>query len=196
METHEEKLARVLKDDVEVVPYHAAWPSMFEEERHHLRACFPEALPGRIEHFGSTAVPGLAAKPVIDMLVEVRNLEEACSMIAPLLEAQGYDYFWRPTFGDDTPPWYAWFIKRDAQGRRTHHLHMLESCPAFDGHWNRLLFRDYLIAFPEIAREYAAIKIALASSGLERMAYADLKAGFIERATADAIRYFSNRESS
>jgi GNAT superfamily N-acetyltransferase len=66
----------------------------------------------RIEHFGCTAVVGLVAKPIVDMLVEVTDMEQTKARIAPVLEAQGYDYFWRPTRGDDVPPFYAWFIKR------------------------------------------------------------------------------------
>ena len=67
---------------------------MFRQEAEHLRACLPSLLIRRIEHFGSTAVPGLAAKPVIDMLVEATSLRAARAEIAPILEAQGYDYFW------------------------------------------------------------------------------------------------------
>jgi GrpB-like predicted nucleotidyltransferase (UPF0157 family) len=80
----------------------------------------------RIEHFGSTAVPGMAAKPVIDMLVEVSNLQAVKTRVVPVLEAQGYEYFWRPTHGEDGGPFYAWFIKRGPNGVRTHHIHMVE----------------------------------------------------------------------
>ncbi len=139
METQDEKVRRVLREEIELRGYDPRWPEMFRAEKEHLLACLPRDLVGRIEHFGSTAVPGLVAKPVVDMLVEVRSLEETKARIAPVLEAQGYDYFWRPSFGDSTPPFYAWFIRRDAAGRRTHHIHMVE--PHFE-HWDRLLFRD------------------------------------------------------
>ena len=154
-ETLEEKIRRVTAEEVAVVPYDARWPILFEMERNHLRACLPEDLVGRIEHFGSTAVPGLPAKPIVDILVEVADLQEAKRKIVPILEGQGYDYFWRPAFGDDGPPFYAWFIKRDAAGRRTHHIHMVEGDSEL---WDRLLFRDYLIAHPEAAAAYAALK--------------------------------------
>lgn len=194
METHEEKLARVLKDRVEIVPYDSAWPSLFEQERLHLLACLPSDLVGRIEHFGSTSVPGLPSKPVIDILVEVRSLEEARTRIAPVLEAQGYDYFWRPTHGDDTPPWYAWFIRRDAAGNRTHHIHMIESGPLFASHWDRLLFRDYLLIRPDLASGYAALKSSIASSTTDRVAYTFAKGEFIKRITAEAKSYFGRRQ--
>lgn len=118
------------------------------------------------------------------MLVEVTDLEETKLRIAPVLEAQGYDYFWRPSHGDDVPPFYAWFIKRDAHGARTHHIHMVE--PHFE-HWDRLHFRDYLIAHPEAAREYEALKRRLAERHPgDRVAYTEAKGAFIRDVTARA----------
>ena len=84
METFEEKIARVVREHVAVVPYDPRWPKLFQRERHHLRSCLPQDLVGRIEHFGSTAVPGLAAKPIVDILVEVTDLEETKRRIAEL----------------------------------------------------------------------------------------------------------------
>lgn len=186
METLEQKIARVVKEHVAVVPYDPAWPTMFARERDHLRQCLPADLLGRIEHFGSTAVPGLAAKPIVDMLVEVTDLEETRRRIAPVLEAQGYDYFWRPSSGSSTPPWYAWFIKRDENGVRTHHIHMVE---AHFEHWDRLLFRDHLIRHPEIARAYAELKMRLAERHpRDRVAYTEAKSAFIAEVTEKARR--------
>lgn len=107
METLEEKIARVVQEEVAVVPYDPIWPKMFEKEREHLLSCLPNNLVNRIEHFGSTAVPGLSAKPIVDILVEVTSLDQTREICASILAAQGYDYFWRPTWGDDTPPFYA-----------------------------------------------------------------------------------------
>ncbi len=173
----EEKVRRVLREEVHLTPYDPQWPERFREERDHLRACLPAVLLGRIEHFGSTAVPGLTAKPIVDMLVEVTDLVATQTRIAPILEAQGYDYFWRPSIGDDGLPFYAWFIKRSAQGVRTHHIHMVE--PHFP-HWERLLFRDYLIAHPAVAAEYLALKMRLAADHPnDREAYTLGKTDFI-----------------
>lgn len=179
METLQQKIARVLRDVVEIVPYDPRWPAAFRAERDHLRACLPPDLLGRIEHFGSTAVPGLAAKPIVDMLIEVADLQATRERIAPLLEAQGYDDFWRPTHGDDGPPFYAWFIKRDpASGRRTHHLHMVEA--GFAEHWERLRFRDHLVAHPETAAAYGELKRRLAAEHTrDRVAYTAGKSAFI-----------------
>jgi len=187
METLEEKVARVVKEDVAVVPYDPRWPELFEEEKRHLSSCLPPELLGRIEHFGSTAVPGLPAKPIVDMLVEVTDLDETRRRIAPILENLGYDYFWRPTWGDDVPPFYAWFIKRGSDGKRTHHIHMVEG--HFE-HWDRLLFRDYLRAHPETAEEYAALKLTLAQAHQgDRVAYTKGKTDFIVRIMERAKSY-------
>lgn len=182
METTEEKVRRLMAEEVEVVAYDPAWPEMFRLEAAHLRACLPPELIGRIEHFGSTAVPGLAAKPIIDMLVEVTSLAETRKRIVPILTGQGYDYLWRPTWGGDVPPFYAWFIKRDRQGRRTHHIHMIEK--DFE-HWDRLLFRDYLIAHPATAKAYGELKMRLARQfPRDRTAYTEAKGAFITRIMA------------
>src|SRR6476660_7377759 len=93
METLAERVKRVTEEDVSIVQYDPAWPEMFELERQHLLACLPPGLIGRVEHFGSTAIPGLAAKPIVDMLVEVTSLEKTRLLIVPILELQGYDYF-------------------------------------------------------------------------------------------------------
>ena len=173
----DERIRRAVQEVVAIVPYNPEWPKLFLEEKEHLLTCLPRELIGRIEHFGSTAVPGLAAKPIIDMLVEVESLEEARWRIVPILESQGYDYFWRPTWGDDMPPFYAWFIKRNSSGKRTHHIHMVER--HFE-HCDRLLFRDYLIQHPDVAEEYQRLRLA-AEYPNDRVAYTRGKTGFILR---------------
>ena len=189
METLAERIRRVLQEQVSIVPYDPNWPTMFAEERDHLLASLPRELIGRIEHFGSTAIPGLAAKPIVDMLIEVRSLEETRSRIVPILEAQGYDYFWRPTSGDDVPPFYAWFIKRDAAAVRTHHIHMVEK--NFE-QWERLLFRDYLIEHSEVAKEYEALKLRLAEDyPNDRVAYTNGKTDYVVRVTQIAKKYYN-----
>jgi GrpB-like predicted nucleotidyltransferase (UPF0157 family) len=191
METLEDRIKRVLQEDVSVVPYDPAWPRMFKEEKRHLLDCLPSRLIRRIEHFGSTAIPGLAAKPIVDVLVEVASLEETKARVAPVLEAQGYDYFWRATHGEDGPPFYAWFIKRNSAGVRTHHVHMVER--DFE-HWDRLLFRDYLIANRETAKEYETLKLALARDfPNDRVAYTNGKTEFVVRVTQVAKDYYRSK---
>ncbi len=194
METLEERILRVTREDVSITPYDPRWPELFRQEKEHLLNCLPSELIKRIEHFGSTAVPGLAAKPIVDILVEVTDLEATRTRIAPVLESQGYDYFWRPTSGDDVPPFYAWFIKREAgTGLRSHHIHMVER--RFVEHWDRLLFRDYLIERPDIAEEYQQLKMRLASEHPnDRVAYTNGKSEFIVRVTAMAKRFYSDAQ--
>jgi GrpB-like predicted nucleotidyltransferase (UPF0157 family) len=183
MKTLQERVQRAVREDVGI----SRWPNLFRREAEHLCLCVPAALIRRIEHFGSTAVPGLAAKPIVDMLVQVTSLRAARTEIAPILKAQGYDYFWRPSFGDDIPPWYAFFIKRDDRGVRTHHIHMVTGRRTFQEHWERLLFRDYLIAHPETARAYERLKCDLVTTHPnDRVAYTKGKTAFIQRITAQA----------
>ena len=190
METLEEKIARVVKEEVALVEYDPRWPVLFRDERRHLLECLPADLIDRVEHFGSTAVPGLIAKPVIDMLVGVADLGETKLQIAPILEAQGYDYFERPTHDDGEPPFYSWFIKRDHKGVRSHHIHMVDGSSEHSHHWDRLLFRDYLIANRDIALEYANLKRRLANTHhSDRVAYTNGKADFILKVTALAKQH-------
>jgi GrpB-like predicted nucleotidyltransferase (UPF0157 family) len=179
-----ERIERFGREKVDIVPYDSRWAQLFDEERAQLVALFP-AIVRRVEHFGSTAVPGLSAKPIVDMLVEVTSLDETKSHIVPVLEASGYDYLWRPTTGDDTPPFYAWFIKRDTNRQRTHHIHMVErDFPQ----WEALLFRDYLIAHADAAQQYVDVKRRLAAQfPNDRSAYTDAKGEFVRRIT-DAAR--------
>lgn len=172
---------RAAREHVEIVPYDPGWPRLFEEERRYLRAILPPHLIGRIEHFGSTAVPGLAAKPIVDILVEVPSLRTVRTTLAPLLQAHGYEFFWRPSWRNENEPAYTWFIKRAADGTRSHHIHMLEPDSA---EWERLSFRDYLIAHPDVAREYEALKLRVAAEcGDDRLAYAKAKTAFVRRIT-------------
>lgn len=189
METLEQKVKRIMKEEISIEPYNPVWPRMFQNEKEHLLICLPNNLIRRIEHFGSTAVPNLAAKPIIDMLVEVTSLQETREKIVPILESQGYDYFWRPTWGDNIPPFYAWFIKRNTNGIRTHHIHMVEN--DFVEHWDRLLFRDFLIKHPETAKKYESLKLRFINEfQYDRVTYTKSKTEFIQRITQMAKEYY------
>jgi hypothetical protein len=110
METREQRIQRVVREEVAIAPYDPAWSESFRQQKEHLLSCLPNDLIRRIEHFGSTAVVGLAAKPSWTCSYD---LQATRVRIAPALESQGYDYCWRPTHGGDGPPFYASFIKRD-----------------------------------------------------------------------------------
>jgi len=188
LENLKNHIENVTREEVIVVPYDPAWPRMFQQEKEHLLSCLPHNIIKRIEHFGSTAIPQLSAKPIIDILVEVSSLEETKVTVVPILLVQGYDYFRRPTWGDDIPPFYAWFIKRNPQGKRTHHIHMVEQ--EFE-HWDRILFRDYLIEHPDLAQKYQAIKVRSAELfSRDRIAYTKMKDEFIVHTTQLAKEYY------
>jgi len=186
-----ERVEELVKEEISIVPYQPIWPKMFIDEAVFLRKKLPQNLIERIEHFGSTAVPGLSAKPIIDILVEVTSLDETKIQIVPVLETEGYEYFHRPAFGDHGPPYYAWFIKRNAEGKRTHHIHMVEADSEL---WDRLYFRDYLKEFPEIARSYNDLKRNLLKQHPnDRVKYTEEKSEFISSITKKAKEYYESK---
>ena len=160
-------------DPIVVVPYDEAWPSLFEEERARIeRAIGPWAE--EIEHVGSTAVPGLAAKPIIDIMVGVKSLENSPILVERLVSI-GYEYV--PEFVQVLP--FRRYFRKMREGRRTHQVHLVERSNT--EWWDRhLLFRDYLRVHPEVAEEYARLKYELSNRfGEDREAYTDAKTEFI-----------------
>ncbi len=166
------------EEPIELVPYDPGWPERFEAERALLQEAIGAWIGGGIHHVGSTAVPGLLAKPVVDVMVGVRDLEEARDSFE-ILAALDYCYFPYRT-------WMHWFCK-PSPSRRTHHLHLMEPThPEFSA---RLDFRDVLRADPQVAAEYASLKQRLAVQHRhDREAYTDAKTVFVrsvlERAAA------------
>ncbi len=182
------RIEKVVKEKISLVPYRPIWGKMFKEESEFLLKKLPKSIIKRIEHFGSTAVPGLYAKPVIDILVEVTSLGKTKEEIVPILKGEGYEYFWRPAFGDNGPPYYAWFIKRDSKGKRTHHLHMVEKDSEL---WDRIYFRDYLKEFPQTAERYNKLKIELFKKySKDRVKYTEGKSEFVIKTTKKAKKYY------
>ena len=121
-------------------------------------------------------MPGLSAKPIIDVQVEVSSLERVRREVVPIMEDLGHEYIWRPTMGERAP-FYAWFIRRNAKGDRTHHVHMVEPDGASE---DRVLFRDHLRAHSEIAAKYETLKQDLAERFPDdRTAYTKGKTEFI-----------------
>lgn len=160
------------EEPIHLVPYDAAWPRRFAEERTLLESVLRPWLAGPIEHIGSTAVPGLTAKPVLDIMAGVHDLPSSAAACAAL-EQVGYMYFpYRP----DVMHW----LCKPSPAKRTHHLHLV---PVHSPLWSdRLLFRDYLRSSATATAEYAALKIALAERHrLDREAYTDGKGEFVRR---------------
>ncbi len=159
------------EEPVYLVPSDPAWPRRFEEERARLAVVLRPWLAGPIEHIGSTAVPGLTAKPVIDIMAGVRDLPSSLDARVVLTSLE-YVYFpYRP----DVMHWFC----KPSPARRTHHLHLV---PVGSGLWTeRLAFRDYLRSSPAAAAEYAALKASLAARyRFDREGYTDAKGAFVD----------------
>jgi GrpB-like predicted nucleotidyltransferase (UPF0157 family) len=176
-----------------ITTYDAAWPRRFETERDLIfDACGREPFVA-IEHVGSTAVPGLAAKPIIDIMPGLRSLGDAPPLI-PLLEDIGYQYvpeFEQPNAAGGGMPFRRYF-RKDVDGERAFHLHMVATDSEF---WRRhLLFRDWLRRHPEHADSYAALKrriaaeynAALTPASDINLGYTNRKSEFIESIVARA----------
>ena len=167
-------------DPVVIVPYDPSWPARYEEERVRIVEALGAAMAGvvAIEHAGSTAVPELAAKPVIDIMIGVREFAHGERCIEPM-ETLGYEYR-----GEAGVPGRYYFRKGNP---RSHHVHLVEHGGEF---WNgHIAFRDLLRERPDIARRYAALKKELATRyGTDRVGYTDAKTPFIESVLAQARR--------
>jgi GrpB-like predicted nucleotidyltransferase (UPF0157 family) len=163
-----------------VVDYDPSWPAMFDDERRRIEAALgPLVL--AVEHIGSTSVAGLAAKPIIDLLVGVTSRAEFVPRGIEALRAVGYAYL---------PEYESWlpgelFFRKGPPGPWTHHVHAMEtSHPRWQ---HRLLFRDYLRAHPEAASAYGKLKRDLAAAfGDDIAGYRNAKAAFCEATMAQA----------
>ena len=185
-------------DEIAIVEYDPRWPGLFTQEAARVRAALGEDLVVAVEHFGSTSVPGLSAKPVIDMLVAVRSIGEAREKAVPALEAIGYAFWY-----DNPNPAHLFFVKGlPPNGPRTHHVHMIEMGAFRDPKnetflfWDRLLFRDYLRAHPEEARRYETVKRDLAARFPDdREAYTDGKTEYVSGVMQKARQEREDKES-
>lgn len=183
-----------------IADYDPAWAPKFEAARDAMyAACGREAFVV-IEHMGSTSVPGLAAKPIIDMMPGIRSLDDAPPIIDKL-QALGYHYV--PEFERDTPSGpgmpFRRYLRRDEDGRRAYHVHMVAYGSDF---WvKHLLFRDYLRAHREAADAYAKLKRGLAAGfnanitpvSDVNVGYTDHKTEFVEGIIARARAELSAR---
>jgi len=164
------------EEPVGIEPYDSSWPARFEEERAAVADAIGDWVVGGIHHVGSTAVPGLDAKPVIDILVGVSDLPSSRGCIEPLRRIA---YLYTPHRASEM----HWFCKPNP-ARRTHHLHLV---PTGSRRFREeLAFRDHLRSHAEVAAEYAALKRTLAARfERDRGGYTAAKEGFI-RAVLDA----------
>lgn len=174
-----------LPDDVQLVEYRPEWPAEFEAIRSWLRQSLGPRVVSRIEHYGSTAVPGMPAKPIIDVIAEVASFESAAPAMIPVLQGPLWEYWW---YSD-----HMIFIKRKTpMGERECHIHV---APAGHPVWRGTFFRDCLIASPEERDRYAVLKRELAARfPHDRERYTQEKEGFITEITQRAAGKRQARE--
>lgn len=169
-------------DEIIIVDYDPCWQKLFKEEAARVWKTLGNDMVVAIEHIGSTAVPGLAAKPVIDLMIGVHSVENARSAV-PLLETLEYIY-WQ----ENPCPERMFFVKgMPPYGKqRTHHIHIVRAYSEF---WERLLFRDYLRTHPDEAKRYATLKRNLAQRfHADRESYTDGKSNYIQAVMEKAHR--------
>lgn len=156
---------------VVLVDYDPRWPDRFEYEKDRIQRALSEYIVA-IEHIGSTAVPGLGAKPIIDIMVAVRSLANDLPRCIEPLHRLGYEYVPRPDFKD------SHFFCHGIWGPSTRHLHLTEYGSPF---WHeKLIFRDFLRVNSETAAEYFSLKRSLAAQfAANRTAYTDAKGSYI-----------------
>lgn len=162
-------------DSIELVAYNIRWPKMAELEINRLRETLPKSNILDIQHVGSTAIPGIQAKPIIDIQIAVESLNAIKQIAIDALKKLGYVYWY-----ENPDPGRMFFVKGMPPfgKKRSHHVHIVEPTSK---HWQeKILFRDYLRSHPDVAREYENLKIALAEQhNYNREEYTNAKTQFI-----------------
>ncbi len=160
-------------DKIIIKEYDPKWKKLFEEEHDVLMEAIGHYV-ADIQHIGSTAVPGLCAKPVIDIMVGLRRLLDAQDCILPI---EGMDYEYVPEFETEFPD--RRYFRKTSRGIRTHQIHVVEIGTDF---WKRsITFRDHLRNNAKSATEYENLKRKLANEfENDREGYTDAKTPFIE----------------
>jgi GrpB-like predicted nucleotidyltransferase (UPF0157 family) len=165
---------------IRIVDHDPRWPLLAQEELRRVADALGDRAV-RLEHVGSTSVPGLGAKPIIDMQVSVADIERLDDYVGPL-EALGYLFAPDPAFPD-----YHYFAKPHARPR-THHLHVCQA--GSQQELRHLAVRDYLRAHAHEAAEYEALKRALVRDHpQDRLAYVAGKDGYMLDLEARAMRW-------
>jgi GrpB-like predicted nucleotidyltransferase (UPF0157 family) len=167
--------------------YNPDWKNMFSAEKQIIERAVGLRNTRRIEHIGSTAVPGLCAKPTIDILVEIKD-DTDTDLIINKLKLLDYHYIPKP----ENPPPHMMFAKGYSdQGftGQTFHIHV-----RYKGDWDEPVFRDYLIQNPKAAKEYSELKLRLSIDYVnDREKYTDSKTEFIARITKAARKELENK---
>jgi GrpB-like predicted nucleotidyltransferase (UPF0157 family) len=159
----------LVRGAVELRPYDPAWPHWFERERAELLADVPQLL--EVEHIGSTSIPGLEAKPIIDMQASLRSLSD-WPRVVPRLVERGYTFMAERVYESRI------FLPKGPAESRTHYLSLIE---ADSEEWPaRTRFRDALRSDPALRQEYQHLKRRLLREhAYDRPAYTDAKSAFV-----------------
>jgi len=171
--------------NVFVVPHDPAWKEAFDRESQHIHEALGE-FPIELHHIGSTSIPGILAKPIIDLLGAVEDLE-ALDAHNIVLESLGYQA--KRAFGIAGR---RYFRKGNASGNRTHHLHVFEhGSQHFERH---IAFRDFLRTHPAKAAEYSELKARVTAAGdVTSDAYIDAKGLFMVAIEKLALDWYRKR---
>lgn len=167
-------MRREVSEPVVLAAYEQRWLSVLKTESRAVKAMLqPFGLKG-LEHVGSTAIPGMIAKPIVDIVAGVSDMNGVPASDDAIWSSVGYECGHGPDHPDD----WRYLIKRDGLGHRTVHLHVV---PLGGEFWTRIIaFRDALREEPALANEYQALKLALAEKhAQERLAYVEGKAAFV-----------------
>ncbi len=169
----------------QVVPHDPVWIHQYASEADQIARALHD-MTARLHHIGSTAIPHIAAKPIIDILIEVDDLRELDAR-SSAMEQLGYE-----VMGEFGIPSRRYFRKNDASGNRTHQIHAFEA--GSSGAMRHLAFRDNMIAHPEAAQAYGALKEQLAAQHPDDFeAYMDGKNAFIQENEAKAVVWNQRR---
>ncbi|XXM73102.1 GrpB family protein [Lysinibacillus sphaericus] len=165
------------KPNVELSEYNKEWAAKFEYEKNQIKNVVGTAI-SAVEHIGSTSIKGLTAKPIIDIMAGIDDLNRTEILIEPLSKID-FEYVPKPELTDRR------FFRKGLWGKGTCHLHICE----FQGKewYEKLLFRDYLRNHPQAAKEYAQLKSELAVKfKFDRPAYTERKEPFIRKIIEEA----------
>lgn len=170
---------------IEISQYDPDWPKLYEQERQLIEKNINPALFSRMEHFGSTSVPGLSSKNTIDILMAVDFDDTSSLKIIEQMKKIGYDFNWQ----NEGTSRHMVFIKGydpEEPKQQTYHIH---AAPENHSLWNRIHFRNYLITHPEVAQAYEKRKRSLANRYKhERVEYRIAKTEFIKEITDISMR--------
>jgi len=160
-----------------IVDYNPDWPRLASLESRYIIKAIGKEFISRIEHIGSTAVPGLCAKPTIDFLLKILDITN-CDLLIKQLQKIDYHFIPKP----ENPPPHMMFAKGYSESGiigQTFHIHI-----RYPGDWDEIVFRDYLINNKNVTADYARLKMKLATEFKnDREKYTDSKTAFIKSST-------------